>query len=107
MKIKIFYPNSDGKIELSKEKLETILNEAYQEGYRDGKNANCYYYQSPYVSTLTGTSSALRSIDEPLCNKVSSVSTDIEQINATLAEYDSAVVSMNITDGVKAVKIED
>ena len=55
MKIKVFYPNSEGKIELSKEKLEALLNEAYNEGYRDGKNSN--YYYSPYLSTIFSSSS--------------------------------------------------
>jgi hypothetical protein len=42
MKIKIMYPNNKGKIELTKEELEKLLNESYSEGYSDG----CYksYY---------------------------------------------------------------
>ena len=55
MKIKVFYPNEKGNIELTKEKLEGLLNEAYNEGYRDGKNNNGYYYgisTTPYVSSI-------------------------------------------------------
>ena len=55
MKIKVFYPNAKGNIELTKEKLEGLLNEAYNEGYRDGKNNNGYYYgisTTPYVSSI-------------------------------------------------------
>ena len=36
MKIKIMYPNNKGKIELTKEELEKLLNESYSEGYSDG-----------------------------------------------------------------------
>lgn len=37
MKIKIITPNQYGRIEFSKEELEKILGEAYDEGYADGK----------------------------------------------------------------------
>ena len=36
MKIKIFCPNTNGKLEFTKEGLEKLLNEAYNDGYRDG-----------------------------------------------------------------------
>lgn len=61
MKIKVFYPNEKGHIELTKEKLEDLLNEAYNEGYRDGKNSNYYCYggnlsiTTPYVSSCAGS----------------------------------------------------
>ena len=35
MKIKIFVPNDNGKFEFTKEELESLLKEAYDEGYRD------------------------------------------------------------------------
>lgn len=47
MKIKIMYPNSMGKIELTKEELEKLLNESYSEGYSDGSRR---YYS---LSTLS------------------------------------------------------
>jgi hypothetical protein len=59
MKIKVFYPNEKGNIEITKEKLESLLNEAYNEGYRDGKNNNGYYYgisTTPYVSSVCADS---------------------------------------------------
>ena len=78
MKIKVFYPNEKGNIEITKEKLESILNEAYSEGYRDGKNSNSYYYCSgglgvnttPYITTCTD-------------NAVSSATADIAYLNST------------------------
>lgn len=37
MKVKIFYPNQNGNIELTKTQLEQLLEEAYDEGYRNGQ----------------------------------------------------------------------
>lgn len=37
MKVKIFIPNKDGKIEFDQKDLESLLNEVYEEGYIDGK----------------------------------------------------------------------
>ena len=37
MKVKIFTPNRDGKIEFNQKDLESLLNEVYEEGYIDGK----------------------------------------------------------------------
>ena len=63
MKIKIMYPNDRGRIELTKEELEKLLNESYSEGYSDG----CNRYHSistpsyPYITYCNGstTDSAL------------------------------------------------
>ena len=58
MKIKIMYPNRDGRLEFSKNELEKLLEEAYNEGYKDGKNSNTYtvrdYNYYPSVSYLNG-----------------------------------------------------
>lgn len=35
MKIKVLVPNNNGKFEFTKEELESLLKEAYDEGYRD------------------------------------------------------------------------
>ena len=88
MKIKVFYPNEKGYIELTKEKLEGLLNEAYNEGYRDGRNNNGYYYgitNTPYVSSahspditysLTTTPSVSINTTEMLCDKAASSAID-------------------------------
>ena len=44
MKIKIMCPNNRGNIELKKEDLEQLLNEAYAEGYSDGSRSHSYPY---------------------------------------------------------------
>lgn len=83
MKIKVFYPNEKGNIEITKEKLESILNEAYNEGYRDGKNSNGYYYYNtiPCITTCTdntisstGDVAYLNSTTPSInCNEVSTI----------------------------------
>ena len=42
MKIKILYPNENGKLEFSKTELEKLLTEAYNEGFADGKKVSTY-----------------------------------------------------------------
>lgn len=44
MRIKIFVPNAKGKIELTKEELEQLLNESYNQGWADKPGG----YYSPY-----------------------------------------------------------
>ena len=66
MKIKVFYPNARGNIELTKEKLEAILTEAYNEGYNDGKYHNNGFYYNTLTSTtpyLTTCASSISSSD--------------------------------------------
>ena len=55
MKIKVFYPDRDGRISFTKKELEELLDEVYKEGYNDVRP---YYWQSPYWSnsgTITTT----------------------------------------------------
>lgn len=56
MKHKLFIPIfQEGKyvFQFTKEELEKLLDETYEEGYNEGKK-NCYY---PYITT-TGTGGA-------------------------------------------------
>lgn len=55
MRIKIFTPNKNGKIELTKEELENLLNESYRQGWNDRPYNGGYYYSYPSIS-LTGNS---------------------------------------------------
>lgn len=48
MRIKIFIPNEYGRIELTKEELEKLLNESYQQGWADKPERPYYYYQTAY-----------------------------------------------------------
>lgn len=46
------YPNSRGKIELTKEELEELLNESYSAGYCDGSSRYWYYTSiTPSISS--------------------------------------------------------
>ena len=63
--IKVFTTNKDGKIELTKDELKNLLDEAYWDGHRA---ANVYTYRTPnltpYVWTCdTGNTVSLNSID--------------------------------------------
>lgn len=59
-KIKVFTLNKEGKIEFTKEQLEQLLNETYNEGYEDGQG-NHFTWTSPYLTndlTISTTGSA-------------------------------------------------
>lgn len=54
MSVKVFQTNKAGKIEFTRCELEKLLNETYNEGYRDGENhaKNSYWtWTSPYITT--------------------------------------------------------
>lgn len=49
-KIKVFNLNKEGKIEFTKEELEKLLNETYEDGYYEGKS-HTYTWTTPYYSS--------------------------------------------------------
>lgn len=55
MKIKIFYPNRDGMICLTKQELEKLLDEVYNEGYHDGRQTPSITWTTPYYNNITTT----------------------------------------------------
>lgn len=64
--IKVFTTNKNGKIELTKDELKKLLDEAYWDGYR--ANSNMYVYNSPSVWSpyrwdITCSDATLRSSD--------------------------------------------
>ena len=61
--IKIFATNKEGKIELTKEELKSLLDEAYWEGFRS--STTTYTYQSPtgwspYIWSSTSNSDSIK-----------------------------------------------
>lgn len=73
-KIRVFPRNEKGKIEFTKEELQKLLNEVYNEGRAD----NCsIYYGSNTIPIISCTTSATT-------NKVS---TSIDKNNLTIKEY--------------------
>lgn len=71
MKIKVFYPDRDGRISFTKKELEELLDEVYKEGYNDAKP---YYWQSPYWSN-SGTITTTPYITYSSSNSLSSTAT--------------------------------
>ena len=47
--VKVFTTNSDGKIEFTKDELEKVLNEVWQ----DGRNSGSYWWVSPTTPYYT------------------------------------------------------
>ena len=45
--IKVFTVNGNGKIEFTKEELEKLLNETYEDGYLEGKS-HTFTWTTPY-----------------------------------------------------------
>lgn len=116
------YPNNKGKIELSKEELEKLLNEAYNEGYSDGRHYYGYagsistttpYY---YGGTVTGLNSTKPSYDSiEICGSVSNISAtsafpstaEEVNINTTEAGKELAWVYTGNNDKLTMVKIDE
>lgn len=74
MKIRIFYPNKNGKVEFSKEELEYELQKAYDEGFRDGKG----YY--PWSITYGNNNNGLtyKTTTDVYDNSVKNISNSID-----------------------------
>ena len=85
--IKIFTMNKNGKIELSKEELQKLLDDSYWEGYR-ASSGTIYTYHSPTIgspwtitcNTATNTATA-NTID---LNTVTTSSVTDKNLNVTL-----------------------
>ena len=84
MKIKILFPNEKGKIELSKEELEVLLEESYQEGFEEGKNSKPVYY--PYINT-TGNITYKGSHDD-FWNSPSSVTAHMSSLEGAKCSHE-------------------
>lgn len=70
MMIKVFTLNKNNKIELTKEELEKLLNQSFQEGYY--KNNHTYIYSSPWATIDTvGSTITTATNDNPITIKCS------------------------------------
>ena len=111
MKVKVFQPNSHGKIEFTRAELEKLLNEVYDGGFRDGEAAqrekSTWNWTSPYrysdSITLTNatntTDNHTQPIDKLTCTYDSATSNNDTSIakNATV-DVAPISVSVNSTD---------
>lgn len=103
MKVKVFQPNSHGKIEFTRAELEKLLNEVYDGGFRDGEAAqrekSIWTWTSPYVynsdlgttttsSTnipLTINSSTTQPTDNLTCNTTPSATFTVGSVDKETA----------------------
>ena len=93
MRIKIFVPNEYGRIELTKEELEKLLNESYQQGWNDKPN---YYYNQPYYTLYSNTANTS-------CSASSTI------INDSVATTDNTIKSIaesEVNDTFEKYKVE-
>lgn len=106
MSIKVFQTNKAGKIEFTRCELEKLLNETYNEGYRDGENhakSSYWTWTSPSISTHTYPTITYRNSTDPIDNLVMGNTTINGVANSsTSATISTADCSIN-TDEVKKI----
>jgi hypothetical protein len=93
MKIKVFIPNVNGKIEFTPAELEKLLNDTYEEGQR---NCNCgskITWTRPYISPYTN--------GEATTSTVSNTSTPKAHLATTLNAADAKEMSKHIDEVIK------
>lgn len=97
MKVKVFQPNSYGKIEFTRAELERLLNEVYDGGFRDGEAAqrekSTWAWTSPYgcSDNIILTNST---------NRTNTIDNHTQPIDKLTCTYDSAT-NKNDTSVVK------
>ena len=130
MKVKVFQPNSHGKIEFTREELEKLLNEVYDDGFRDGtiaqKEKSTWTWTSPYrysdSITLTDSVNSTNTIDNhthPIdkltcaydsatvkndTSVAKNATVDIAPISITLNNMDRETARKHISDTVAALR---
>jgi hypothetical protein len=130
MKVKVFQPNSHGKIEFTRAELEKLLNEVYDGGFRDGEAAqrekSTWTWTSPYIYSdgiglVSGTNCTntidnhTQPVDKLTCtydsviNKndtsvVKSATVDTAPISITLDNMDREVARKHVNDTVAALR---
>lgn len=66
MKVKVFYPNREGKIEFTRQKLEKLLDEVYREGQKDCNCSKSWTWTTPYYNgSLTSNSTTNTTVTTP------------------------------------------
>ena len=76
MKVKIFHPNAQGKIEFTRAELEKLLNEIYEEGKKDCEKNHPYTWAYPFIYNTPYCSDSLTStttVDKTINNKTASI----------------------------------
>lgn len=83
--VKIFTLNKNGKIELTKEQLEQLLNESYWEGYNSKKNIY-WTYTSPSITFPSITTVKTNSHNPYTINSGSDISNNSITIKTNLGD---------------------
>lgn len=102
MKIKVFTPNERGKIDFTREELEKLLNEVYNDGFRDGEIAqrekSTWTWTPPYrysdsITLTDGT------------NYTNTIDNHTQPIDKLICTYDSAA-NRNDTSVAKSATVD-
>ena len=102
MKIKVFTPNERGKIDFTREELEKLLNEVYNDGFRDSEIAqrekSTWTWTPPYrysdsITIANGT------------NCTNTIDNHTQPIDKLTCTYDCATTNKNDTSIAKGVSI--
>ena len=108
MSVKVFQTNKAGKIEFTRCELEKLLNETYNEGYRDGENhakSSYWTWTSPSISTHTYPTITYCNSTDPIDNlimgntAINGVTSDKTNATTTISTADCSIN----TDEVKKI----
>ena len=94
MSVKVFQTNKAGKIEFTRCELEKLLNETYNEGYRDGENhakSSYWTWTSPSISTTNYPTITYRNSTDPIDGLISDKTTINSATNATISTADCSI----------------
>ena len=110
MKVKVFQPNSHGKIEFTRAELERLLNEVYSDGYREGESdarsrtwtwTSPYLTNTPYYNTVsTCNTDTGKSIDSLTCKSVNTNNTIKSAVDNSITACDSVPSTCTIELGL-------
>lgn len=92
MKVKVFQTNANGKIEFSRNELEKLLNEVYNDGYSAGEQhmRETYWTWSPTLAG--GTITASQTLPITYVNETSTTAIDnLKAINADKTTTNGAI----------------
>lgn len=67
MKIKFIKPNTEGRFEFTEEELQSLVDEAYQEGFSAGSKTTITTPTAPYLTYPTGVREPQEFKWEPTC----------------------------------------
>lgn len=100
MKVKVFYPNREGKIEFTRQELEKLLDEVYREGQKDCNCSKSWTWTTPYYNdSLTSNSATSATVSTPNLSTATHTTgnTAIDNFEADTTMNDKEVKPYSIT----------